>query len=137
MIDPRLLAHLVDAEDDAMRGAASLDDGLGRFLAVERKAHRQQRLQRIALSTASRRYIGLARAYPDCIIEHVDDGLRRDPRTVVGNGDRVLLGRDADRDLGRDVLLLANVDRVVSQLFQDDQRPVAHLMPDLGDQLPA
>ena len=45
MIDARLLAHLVDAEDDAVRDAAGLDDGLGRLLAVERKAAHAERLR--------------------------------------------------------------------------------------------
>jgi hypothetical protein len=60
VIDARLLTHLVDPEDDAVRDAAGLDDGLDRLLAVERKAHRQQRLERIALGAAGRRHIGLA-----------------------------------------------------------------------------
>jgi hypothetical protein len=41
MVDARLLAHLVDPEDDAVAHAMRLDDGLKRLVAVERKAHRQ------------------------------------------------------------------------------------------------
>jgi hypothetical protein len=54
MIDPRLLAHLVDAEDDAMSHTLPLDDRLEGLVAVERKAHRQQRLERIALGATRR-----------------------------------------------------------------------------------
>ena len=54
MIDPRLLAHLVDGEGDTVRLTFGLDDRLDGLIAVERKAHRDDGLQRIALRAAGR-----------------------------------------------------------------------------------
>ena len=124
--DLRLVVDVIDTELDAVRDAAGLDDRhAGRVAAlapVEHVAHGQDGLQRVALRAAGRRDIGLAAGDPDRVVEDRLDGLGVDPVRVVLDDDPVLF--DDHRDVGRDLGLLAGVERVVDQLLGHDQWPV-------------
>src|SRR5262249_38735511 len=98
-----------------MRDAVRLNDSVAyRILAtvlIEHVGHRQDGLERVALSTARRRNISLPRRYPDVVVEHSFDGLRRNAGAVVLDDDVSVLhgNRDDRRYLG----LLAGVESVI------------------------
>jgi hypothetical protein len=115
-----------------MRDAMALDNGLA-ALAVERKRHRQDGLERIALRAPCRRNISLAGRNPRGEIENVSNRLRRQAGTIVGNSNPIL--RNNDFDNGRNSSLLSGVEGIVDQLLQDNKRPVPGSMAGLIDKL--
>jgi hypothetical protein len=132
--DPRLPADRVDLEHNAMRPPARLDHGRA-VRAVEREAHRDDGFQRIALSAARRRNVGLAARDADGVVEHFLYRLGRDAAAVVGDHDLARRGRDLNADLGRDAGLFSLVERIVDALFQDDERPALLALAGLRNEL--
>ena len=133
VVDDRLPAQLVDPEGDDVPLVPGFDDRCP-GCAVQRKRHRQQRLQSIALGAAGRADIGLARGDAIGIIEDVAEGFGRHPACVIADGDLTACGRDLDADLGRDFGLFALVKRIVDELFEDHERPVLRVVTGLRGQ---
>ena len=100
MLDPRFLPDVVDREADVMGHAGGFDDGLaGGIVAVallEHVGHRQDGLERIALSAARWADVSFTRRNPDAVVEDALDRLRRNAGTVVLDDDRPAI--DCDRD---------------------------------------
>jgi hypothetical protein len=115
-----------------MRDAMALDNGLA-ALAVERKRHRQDGLERIALRAPCRRNISLARRNARGEIENVSYRLRCQAGTIVGYSNPIL--RNDDFDNGRNSSLLSGVEGIVDQLLQDNKRPIIDGMAGLIDKL--
>ena len=134
-----LIADVIDTKLDLMLDAASFDDrhssrvGIAADLAIEHIAHGENGLQRIALRAAGRRDIRLTAGDPDHIIEDRLDGLGVDTARIVLDDDRSRI--DDDRDVGRDLGLLAGIERVVHDLLAHDQRPIIDRVPGLILQL--
>ena len=79
--NPRFVVDVVDPEFDAVFDAAGLDDchahrlGIAALaLAIEHVAHRQDRLERVALRAAGRRHVSLAARHPDRVVQDRLDG---------------------------------------------------------------
>jgi hypothetical protein len=117
-----------------LREPASLDHRHA-DIAVECERHRDDRLWGIALRTSGRADVGSSGRDPDGV-HNIVDSLRRDAGAVVGDDDLATLNRNLDRDRRRDVMFLGDVRRVIDELFEDDQRPVADRVAGLRDQLP-
>src|SRR5262245_3293143 len=105
-----------------------LDPSLALDPATEHEGHRQYPLERVALASTSPADVRFARRDPDVVINDGADGLGRNPGTVVLDDDTRrffgFAGPDRDLNYWRDVSLLAGVDAVVDQLFDDDARPL-------------
>lgn len=91
--------------------------------------------KRIALRAAGRRDIGFAAGNPDRIIEDRLDSFGVDPAGIVLDDDRSRI--DDDRDVRRDLGLLASIEGVVHDLLAHHQRPIIERMPGLILQLAA
>jgi hypothetical protein len=119
--DLRRLANTVDRKSDPMRDPVRLDHRLAEA-AIERKRHRDDGLERVALGTARRRHIGFLVRSAHSEVQDLGDRLGGDSRPVVG--DRDVSTFHLDIDDGRAADLLGLIERVVGQLLEDDQGPL-------------
>jgi hypothetical protein len=103
------------------------------FLTGERERHGENGLERIALAAAVRRDVGLSARRPGAEVEDGRDGLGWNAGPIVAHADLAPRYRDADRR--RDGCLLAGIERIVDQFFDDHHRPRVGLCAGLCDQL--
>jgi hypothetical protein len=67
-----------------------------------------------------------------CCIENGIDGFWRDAGTIVGHDDAGL--SDGDVDDRRDAGFFGGIERVIDQLFEDDEGPILDGVPGLVDE---
>src|SRR5262249_1785485 len=68
------------------------------------------------------------------VVEDRQDSLGGEAACIVDDGDGAVL-IDDDLDLGRDLVLLAGIERIVEQLLDQHQRPLLYRVTGLVDQL--
>src|SRR6516164_4143851 len=108
MVDDRALPELVDAEGNLVTDLAGLDDARA-DPAVERRWHREDGLQRVALRATGRADVCFTRRRAAGVIEDIAHRVWRDPRPLIGDGDGAGRGRHVDRDVRRGAHVLAGV----------------------------
>ena len=133
IVEYGFLPDTINSAGDDMPDALRFDLKNPADARIERIWHADQGFERIALSPARWRDVCLTARYSDRIIEHALDSFRWQAGAIVVDFDAVLIG--CNRDHRSDAGLLASVQRVVDQLFEDNERPVGNLMAGLRDKL--
>ena len=88
-------ANRIDLHRNLVDHAATLDQDSS-VVAIYDKRHGQDRVERVALGAAVGRDRGFAAGNSDREIRHRLDRGHRDARTIVGEGDPVVVGGDLD-----------------------------------------
>src|SRR6516164_9874022 len=133
-IDRWLLPQPVNAEGDRVPDALRFDcDDPG--IAVERKGHRDQGFECVALRSACGTYVGLAGTDLGRVIENVLHSIGWNPGAFIGDAYLTGICRHLYVDLRRNPRFFRTVQRVVDRLLEDDERPILDGVAGLRDEL--
>lgn len=129
MIDGRLLPDTIQAQADGMDRANGVDLDLP-FVPINDVGHSHDGLKGIALSTTGRTDVSLSARDAHIEVEYVFDDVGGDARTVVLDGQAVLVHSDLDN--WGNASLLAGINGVVHQLLERHERPLLTRVANLG-----